>query len=511
MTALTALSALDQDLNELVVSTYHDPLRFVEIAYPWGQTGTVLAQHDGPDVWQRDFLIRLGDHVQERAFNGKDAVKPIRMGVSSGHGIGKSVEVAWVTNWIMCSRPRAQGTITANTFTQLRDKTWASIQRWTKLCLWGHWFIVNSDRMYHVDHKESWFCAPASCKEQNSEAFAGQHALDSTSFYIFDEASAVPDPIFEVAEGGLTDGEPMIFLFGNTTRSYGAFYRACFGSMRHRWDTVAIDSRESKFTNKAQIAEWIEDHGEDSDFVRVRVRGLPPRASDAQFISQDVVSEAQQRESAPLEGEALVCGLDIARGGPDSNYFVFRCGVDARSIPAICIPGEESRDAMRIVTKAADLLDQRFDGRQVKMMFIDGTGIGGPIVDRLKQLGYERRVTEVGFGKQAPDPKFANMRSFMWGKLRDWLPRGCIENSSSLEQDLVGPGYWHDRYDRVQVETKEKMKARNLPSPDQGDALALTFAAPVVEHLRRQRREAVRHPFEGRHGRRSTGKRPWTH
>ena len=111
-------------------------------------------------------------------------------------------------------------------------------------------------------------------KRKNSEAFAGQHAATSTSFYFFDEASAIPDKIFEVAEGGLTDGESMIFLFGNPTRNSGKFWKVCFGPDRPRWLHKSIDSRTSALTNKTQIAEWANDYGDDSDFFRVRVRGI---------------------------------------------------------------------------------------------------------------------------------------------------------------------------------------------------------------------------------------------
>src|SRR4051812_19687945 len=233
--------------------------------YPWQEPG-MLEHHPGPDTWQAEFLTKIGDEVSGRAFDGTAPVKAIRFATSSGHGIGKSVVVAWIVDWIMSTRPNCQGTITANTITQLSTKTWAALTRWTKLCKTGHWFEINADRMFRIGHKESWFVAPQSSKEQNSEAFAGQHAADSSSFYIFDEASAVPDTIYEVAEGGLTDGEPMMFLFGNPTRSSGSFHRACFGSMRHRWSPIIIDSRTSRFTNKEQIAEWIQDYGLDSDF-----------------------------------------------------------------------------------------------------------------------------------------------------------------------------------------------------------------------------------------------------
>ena len=117
-----------------------------------------------------------------------------------------------------------------------------------------------------------------------------------------------------MAEGGLTDGEPYIFMFGNPTQSRGRFYEACFGRMRHRWHPVVVDARDSRFTNKDQIAEWLEDWGDDSDFFRVRVKGLPPRASDAQFIDQDRIAAAQQRKVEVLPDEPLVAGVDFAWG-----------------------------------------------------------------------------------------------------------------------------------------------------------------------------------------------------
>lgn len=467
------VSAAEADLEQLVADCYHDPLGFVRAMYPWGEPGP-LQDHTGPDTWQTEFLSELGRQVRARAFDGQHAVAPIRMAASSGHGIGKSVLVAWLVNWIMSTRPMARGTITANTHTQLQTKTWASVQKWTKRCLTGHWFACNMERLYHPSHKEAWFVSAQSCKEENSEAFAGQHAADSTSFYIFDEDSAVPDVIHDVAAGGLTDGEPMMFLFGNPTRSSGAFYRACFGVDREYWTTVTVDSRSSKFTNKALIDEWQQQYGEDSDFFRVRVRGLPPAASDLQFIDSARVSAAQRRAVDVLADEPLVAGFDVARGGLDECVIRFRRGLDGKPRDPIRIPGEQARDSMRLVTVAADLLASQ----PIHTLFVDGTGIGGPIVDRLRQLGH-RNVLEVQFGAESPDPKYANMRAFMWGKMRDWLARGAIDATPGLEIDLTAPGYTHDARDRVVLESKEHMKKRGIDSPDDGDALALTFAQAI--------------------------------
>lgn len=458
-----------------------NPLRFVLEAYPWAEPGP-LQYHTGPDAWQRQFLADLGAQVTAHAFDGHTPVQPIRRAVSSGHGIGKSVMVAWLVDWLMSTRPHCQGTVTANTFTQLETKTWAAIQRWTKLCITAPWFAVVSNRMYHHAYRESWFCAPQSCREENSEAFAGQHAADSTSFYINDEDSAVPDKIHEVSEGGLTDGEPMQFLFGNPTRTNGAFHAACFGANRHRYQVTIVDSRDSAFTNKAQIAEWAQDYGEDSDFFRVRVRGLPPSASDLQFIGSALVIQAQKAPALTLPDEPLIAGLDLARGGADECVIRFRRGKDARTIPPIRVPGEQARDSMKMVTLVTGVLEKVYDGRRVAALFVDATGgsIGGPIADRLRQLGHQH-VIDVQFGGESPDPKIANMRAFMWSKLRDWLSAGgAIDSTAALETDLTGPGYFHDKQDRLLLESKESMKKRGLDSPDDGDALALTFAQAVA-------------------------------
>jgi hypothetical protein len=330
-----------------------------------------------------------------------------------------------------------------------------------------------------VGDESNWFCSRQTCREENSESFAGQHAANSTSFYLFDEASAVPDQIWEVAEGGLTDGEPMVFVFGNPTRSSGKFHRVCFGSERGRWITRCVDSRDCRFTNKDLIAQWVEDYGEDSDFVRVRVRGLCPSASDLQFIDSARVYAAQKRQPVSFPDDPLIVGVDVARGGGANTVFRFRRGLDAASLPPVRLTGEESRDSMRVASVLLDIMDREYAGVKPKVAFVD-SGFGGPIVDRCRQLGYDN-VIEVQFGGACPDPRhFANMRSWMWSKAKDWLQRGSIDDDTALEVDLCAPGYKHDKQDRILLEAKDDMMKRGLDSPDNADALALTFAQPVA-------------------------------
>ena len=469
----------EDELHDLVADYYEDPLGFVRTCFPWGETSP-LQPYREPDTWQCEFLEWLGGEIKDRAFDGIHPVMPIRAAVSSGHGIGKGALTGMLVAFLMSTRRDAKGVITANTNTQLQDKTWANVEIWVKRCLTAHWFELNTSIMYRKGFRASWKCSPQTCDPDNSEAFAGQHNVASTSFYINDEDSNVPNIIHEVQEGGLTDGEPMQFLFGNPTRRRGAFYDIVFGGHGKRWKTWVLDARTCAFPNKALIADQLEDYGEDSDRFRVRVRGLPPRAEDAQFIDSGRVTAAQKRQVVVLSDEPLVAGCDLAWGGSDSNVIRFRRGRDARSIPPIRIPGELTRDPSVLTNRLADVLSATYgsDNQPVLMLFLDSAGIAGTVGGRLRELGHQN-IREINFGADSPDSKCRMYRDFMWSQMKDWLLTGAIDSSPRLETDLCGPGLREDLKQRIWLESKKEMKARDVDSPDEGDALALTFAQKV--------------------------------
>ena len=463
----------DIQLADEMAKYYTDPLGFVMFAFEWNE-GDLLG-FEGPDEWQCEFLRDVGEAVAGRKFDGVNPVDPILFATASGHGIGKSALSAWLILWVMSTRPNSKGVLTANTGDQLRTKTMSELAKWRKRCITGHWFEMNAMSIAHKNHHETWRVDAQTCREENAEAFAGLHCADSTPWYLFDEASAIPEKIWEVSKGGLTDGEPMHFAFGNPTRNSGSF-RECFGRQRHRWSTRQIDSRTAKMTNKKLIQEWIDDYGEDSDFVRVRVRGMFPRGGDMQFIPSDDVFESMKKGSGKYLGDdALICGVDLARGGDDNCMIQFRRGYDAMSEKVYRIPGEKSRDSMKVVSLLCTVLDKH----KPDVTFIDETGLGGPIADRLAQLGYH--VIGVNFGGMADDKKkYKDKAAEMWWRMREWIMKGgSIVDEPELEQELTGREYWHNDKDQLVLERKKDMKKRGLPSPDWADGLALTFAYPV--------------------------------
>lgn len=454
----------EAELAEMVGQFYDDPYGFVMWAFPWGEgelKDIVPGYPDEPDDWQAAQLIRVGDAIAERPM---DYV--IREAVASGHGIGKTAETAWLILWAMSTRPHLSGVITANTTNQLSTKTWRELALWQKRCLTGHWFTWTATRFFHREHPETWFMNAVPNTEHNSEAFAGLHATHS--MMIYDEASGIPDVIWEVSEGAMTDPRAMWFAFGNPTKNTGRF-KDCFDRDRHRWTLTQVDSRSCKMTNKKELAEWEATYGEDSDFFRVRVRGQFPRLGVQQFISTEDVSQAMQRE---LELEAyfalpIVIGVDVARYGDDKTVISIRQG---RKL----LEQYKWRElnTMEVAERTATLIREF----KPQACFVDGVGVGAGVVDRLRQLNYE--VIEVNGGNRADDYEtFYNKRAEMWSRMRDWLRDGAsIPSDIDLRESLIGLEFGFDDKERIRLERKADMKKRGLESPDEGDSLAMTFA-----------------------------------
>jgi len=470
-------SQAERDDLALELAQYaHDPLGFVLAAFPWREPGTPLEHAAGPEPWQRAVLEEIGNNLQR-------SDDPIRQAVASGHGVGKSALVAWITLWAMATCVDCRVAITANTEPQLRTKTWPELHKWHRLFVARHWFTVTATSLFSADaeHRDNWRADCLTWSENNTEAFAGLHNRGKRIVLIFDEASAIADKVWEVAEGALTDENTEIVCaaFGNPTRNTGRF-RECFGSLKHRWNRQQVDSRTvSLGINKEQITEWVKDYGEDSDFVRVRVKGEFPRAGSTQFIDGERVEQAMARLTVKDTSAPLIMGVDIARQGEDQTVIRFRQGLDARSLPAtkFRIP-----DLMQVASRVGEQIDLY----KPTAVFVDATGIGAGVFDRLQQLGYSQ-VVAVNFGAKADRGSigdaaaaYANKRAEMWGYLKNWCTTGCLPVDRDLEADLIGVEYGYDAANAILLEKKEDMRRRGLASPDDGDALALTFAYPVA-------------------------------
>jgi hypothetical protein len=493
------LAELQADLGKYAL----DPLGFVFWAFAWGEGE--LAKHEGPDVWQRETLELIGERVR----GGAGVSEAVQIATASGHGIGKSALVAWIILWAVSTFEDTRGVVTANTESQLRTKTWAELSKWHRRCLPGLLFECTATAIYSRDplHEKTWRIDAVPWSERNTEAFAGLHNQDKRVLLVFDEASAIPDIIWETAEGALTDENTELFwlVFGNPTRNSGRF-RECFGRFKHRWVTRQIDSRTARMTNKAQLDQWIKDYGEDSDFARIRVRGVFPRAGSTQFIGSDLVDGAMSAEREPRASihDPLLLGVDVARFGDDESVIFIRKGRDGRTHKPLKFRGISTMElASRVAEQAAFY--------RADAVFVDGGGVGGGVVDRLRQLRVPS-IFDVQFGgvsdrgmPGAEQTRYANKAAEMWGWMREWLKGGTLpEDDQDMRQQLEGREYGYvllQGQEALALEKKADMKKRGLSSPDIADALALTFAYHVNRSVQAGRAAAgvtplVQHDYD---------------
>jgi hypothetical protein len=484
------IQAHEDKLAEDIAAFRFDPYGYVMYVFPWGEKGTFLEDFpNGPDKWQTKTLKRIGELMKESELVTHEPVRILRR---SGHEIGKTALIAWVIHWFNATRNNPQGVVTANTKLQLESKTWREVAKWNGLAINGHWFAWTATKFYFKAEPATWVTHAIPWVKEKSEAFAGTHEKRGV-LLVFDEASLIDDKIWEVADGAMDEGA-LWLAFGNPTQNTGRFYQNAVGRFRHRWDSERVDSRDSGISNKKRIEQWIQDYGEDSDYVRVRVLGEFPRASAMQFIPSDVVMAAAGRSLNVTEYNFApkVLGVDVARFGDDQSAMIWRQGLASwglRKFRNIDIP------------VLAGVVGQEIQMGKPDAIFIDATGgYGLSLIFELKRLGYQ--PIEVQFGASATDTvKWANKRAEIWGRMKEWLiSGGAIPDDDELKTDLVGPEYTFvtkQGCDVVILEKKEDMKSRGLASPDAGDALAVTFALPVVLPSDQPNNTAVAMPSVG--------------
>lgn len=481
----------ERKLAETVAEFYDDPYGFVMFAYPWGEPtlpdGSFNPLHNkkGPEPWQRDLLRALGEHIREnvqgKSFGLDYAVW--RSAIASGHGIGKSALVAWLIQFFMATRRDCRGAVTANTAAQLETRTWPELARWHRVFMLKHWFEWTATqyyfKQYPEDQRKNYMFTAATVSEHNTEAFQGLHNENSAVVVIFDEAGGLFSKLWEVAQGALTDGEPFFFAFGNPTQPDSEFAN-CFDKHADMYHLRTVDSREVSFTNKQQIADMIRMYGEDSDEVRVRVKGDFPRTAHDGFFGYDVIRAAQERQVEHDPMAPLIMAVDVARFGRDKTVIRFRRGRDARSIPPVKLQG---KDAVYV----ANIIQREYDRYRPDALVIESTGPGSGVIDILRDRNY--KVHEVHPGaKSDMAGHYHRKRDEMYGRCRDWLvEEGCLPTDEpELIEQMNKIRYGMDRFESaIIVESKDDYKKRtNLTSPDDMDSLVLTFGVRVARRDR---------------------------
>jgi hypothetical protein len=470
-----------------------DVLRWVLYVFPWGKPNTPLADVPYPRKWQCQDFDEISQHIKEN--KGRSALgfipEMFAKATVSGRGPGKSASIGMLTHWFRSTRIGSTTIVTANGEPQLKSRTWPEIGKWHTLAINAHWFDYQATSI----RPERWFAEAITrdlkidCgyyyaqaqlwREEAPDAFAGAHNPNGIML-VCDEASGIPQSIDTVCEGFFTEINPDRYWlkYSNGRRNSGPFYN-CFHPINPKADTWRkrqLDSRTVEGLDPKTYQRIIDTYGADSDEARVEVYGQFPNQSDMQFVPSDRVNEAKSRETARDPGAALIMGVDLSRGRRDKSVIRFRQGRDGRSIPPRKLL---ERDAVKLV----DWISQAIEDEKPDCVNIDGGDLGSAVCDMLKARGYQ--VNEIGFGavdRVEDKDLWADNATQMWARVRDWLLVGCIDADPVLCADLTAREKRKagKNLDKSRLESKDEMRDRGVDSPDDADALALTFAIKNV-------------------------------
>jgi hypothetical protein len=410
-----------------------------------------------PDKWQLEALRAL-------------ARGHTRISIRSGHGTGKSAFAAWALVWFMNTRAPFKAVATAPTSPQLFDVLWPELLKWHKTLppAWQQLWDLTSDHLKLKADPESFVTARTS-RPETPESMQGVHSTNV--LLVCDEASGIAEPVFEAAAGSMSSAGATTILIGNPTRSTGFFWRT-HATERGRWFTMKVSGLDSPRVTAEFVQEHADRYGLNSTAYRVRVLGEFPEADSDTFIAGELVDQAMQRDVALDLSKAEVWGLDVARFGDDSSVLIKRRGYVVTEPPRVW----RQFDTMMLAGAVKHEYDLMANNKPA-LIAIDAIGIGAGVADRLMEQGVPILAVNVG---EAPSTtgRYVRLRDELWGRGREWLAsRMCrLPRDEQLRDDLVAPRYTYTSDGRVQIESKQQMRARGLASPDRADAFLLTLA-----------------------------------
>lgn len=459
---MTTAKQIQEELQDACIQYADDPEGFDLFMYDWGHGQ--LKDWDHTDWWQKE----VDDCIKE--YLAGPETQPLMIAIASGHGSAKTSYLARRIHWFMSCRAHPQVVCTSNTETQLMTKSWRELAKWHKMAANKSWYEWTATSYYLKDHPETWKANAIPWSEHNTEAFAGTH--EENVLIVFDEASKISDKIWEVTDGIFTTKKNIWIVCGNGTRNVGRFYE-CFNKHKKYWRTWQIDSRTCKAANKDYLQRLVDSYGgEDTDQSRVRVRGLFPRTATRQLISTESVEKDMLFEAEGFELLPLVMGVDVARFGENSSTICLRRGRKVFDIEVL-----PKQDLMMTAHHVAEAIKRE----RPLQVFVDGSGMGAGVVDRLRQLNFP--VTDVNGGNSSLNPRFLNKRAEIWWEMKEFIEGTCeLPNDQRLKEELTCVSYGYTDKGRIRMDRKSDIMEEFGFSPDRADALAMTFAYPICDY-----------------------------
>jgi len=443
-------------LSELILTYERHPDLFVEDLL--GVT---------PQDWQREMMAATLQHR--------------KLSLRSGHGLGKTACCSWLMIWYLLTRYPVKVVCTAPSASTLYDGLMAETKRWVKELPTPIRTLleIKSDRIELASSPTEAFLSARTSRAESPESLAGIHS-DHTMILV-DEASGVPEQVYEAAYGSMSGKNAVVILIGNPTRSSGYFYET-HTRLRDSWWTKKVSCLDSPLVSPDFIAEMAEKYGETSNAMKVRVYGEFPTAEDDTLISLHAVEQASKRKVEQPEGTPVVWGLDVARYGDDASVLCIRQGRHLMELHSW-----KKLSLMELAGRVLDLLHS--SDEPPEEILVDSIGLGAGVLDRLRELDISARGVNVSESPAMAD-RYANLRAELWDATKSWFNEEVqIPNDDSLIADLTAPRYSFNSSGKMIVESKAETKKRLGRSTDFADSLVLTFASNAAGAFGQYRRK----------------------
>lgn len=448
----------------------------------------ILYYADHPVEFVEDIIGATPDEEQAKIL--RSVAQNQMTSVRSGHGVGKSTVEAWTVIWFMVTRPFPKIPCTAPTQHQLFDILWAEVSKWLRHNkALADEIVWTKEKVYMKGYPEEWFAVARTASKP--DALQGFHADDV--LYIIDEASGVDDSIFEPVLGALSTPGAKLLMCGNPTQLSGFFYES-HNKNRSSYAAFHIDGRKSNRVSQDFVQTIIRMYGEDSDVFRVRVAGDFPLQEDDIFIPLPLVENSIMTEFSPRKKpDSIHIGCDVARFGDDRTVIGYK--IDEKAEFYKKRQGQDTMKTADDIVMLGEMLVQRYrlspDADDPIPVKVDDGGVGGGVVDRLRQM--KRNAPEklwwleiypVIFGQRIKHKHYHDSTTYMMSVVKKLLQpydedghkkpvELILPDDDDLVAQLSGRKYGLTETSKIKVESKEAMKKRGRPSPDEADCVLL--------------------------------------
>jgi hypothetical protein len=361
--------------------------------------------------------------------------------------------------------------VTAPTSSQLFDACFAEMKNVAKRLKppFNDLLEIKSDRIELKSQPESTFISCRTSRAEQPEALAGVHS--ENVLLIADEASGVPNAVFEAASGSMSGHNATTVLTGNPTRNTGFFYDT-HNRLREDWYTMHVSCVTSPRVSEDFVDDMKKRYGEDSPAYHVRVLGNFPPSEEDTVIPVSLIEHAMNNEIRLSEDTPTIWGLDVARQGNDSSVLCKRQGPVIHPLTVW-----RNLDLMQLTGAVKAEYDALPPSKRPIEIIVDSNGFGAGVLDRLRELELPARGLNVSERSSQKDT-YINLRAELWFKAKQWLEGMDVKlpKDDALYADLAAPRYHFTSSGKMQVESKEAMKKRGVNSPDRADAVCLALA-----------------------------------